>query len=99
MVGANASRMIPGSFGSIPTETTFGVQTRYDDIHLGLTDTVQRQFLSNVRSDYVREGSVGVYTQNVLHWTPWLRTIVGLREDFYTANVNSIFDPATPTPR
>lgn len=94
MIGANASRMFTGSFGAMPTETTFGFQTRYDDIKLGLTDTVQRQFLSNIRTDDVKEGSVGVYAQNVLHWTPWLRTVVGLREDLYTASVNSIFDPA-----
>jgi len=45
-------------------QTTFGVQTRYDDIDLALTDTFQRSFLSNVRSDRVGEGSVGVYAQN-----------------------------------
>ena len=49
----------------MPTETTFGVQTRYDDINLGLTDTVQRQFLANVRTDDVKEGSVGVYAENI----------------------------------
>ena len=94
LAGANASRTINGSFGSLPTETTFGVQTRYDDIDLSLTNTVARQFLSNTRSDHVNEGNVGIYAQNMSHWTPWLRTIVGLREDFYTANVNSFFDPA-----
>ncbi len=94
LVGANASRMIAGTFGARPTETTFGIQTRYDDINLGLTDTVQRQFLSNVRGDDVKEGSVGVYAENVLHWTNWLRTIVGWRGDLFTANVNSIYDPA-----
>ena len=67
-------------------ETTFGVQTRYDDIDLGLTDTFQRSFLSNVRSDKVDEASVGIYVQNTVHWTDWLRTTVGWRGDYYCAN-------------
>ena len=94
LAGANASRTINGSFGSLPTETTFGVQSWYNNIDLSLSNTVARQFLSYTRSDHVNEGTVGIYAQNVLHWTPWLRTIVGLREDFYTANVKSFFDPA-----
>jgi hypothetical protein len=38
---------------------------------------LRRQFLSPIRSDGVREGSVGVFAQNTLRWTEWLRTIVG----------------------
>jgi TonB dependent receptor/TonB-dependent Receptor Plug Domain len=94
LFGGNASRVINGAFGALPTETTFGIQTRYDDINLGLTDTVQRAFLSNVRSDHVDEGSVGIYGENVLHWTSWLRTVVGWRGDLYTASDDSIYDPA-----
>jgi outer membrane receptor protein involved in Fe transport len=92
MTGANASRTLDGSFSGLAMETTFGVQTRYDVIELGLTDTYQRSFLSNVRSDNVGEGSVGVYAQNTVHWTDWFRTTVGWRGDYYEATVNSIFD-------
>jgi hypothetical protein len=94
LVGGNASRMIAGALDALPMETTFGIQTRYDDIDLALTDTVARQFLSNVRSDGVKEGSVGIYGENVLHWTNWLRTVVGWRGDLFAANVNSIYDAA-----
>ena len=92
MAGANASRTLDGSFAGRPMQTTFGVQTRYDAIDLALTDTFQRSFLSNVRSDKVGEGSVGVYAQNTVQWTDWLRTTVGLRGDYYAASVNSIFN-------
>ena len=94
LVGGSVSRMIRGSVAGLPMETTFGLQTRYDNIDVALTDTVQRQFLSNVRTDGVKEGSAGIYAENVIHWTDWLRTIVGWRGDLYTANVNSIYDPA-----
>ena len=35
MAGGNASRTLNGSFAGRPMETTFGIQTRYDDIDLG----------------------------------------------------------------
>jgi outer membrane receptor protein involved in Fe transport len=92
MAGANASRTLDGSLAGRPMQTTFGVQTRYDDITLALTDTFQRSFLSNVRSDKVGEASIGVYAQNTVTWTDWLRTTVGWRGDYYDAHVNSIFD-------
>jgi outer membrane receptor protein involved in Fe transport len=92
MTGANASRTFNGTFAGRLMETTFGVQTRYDNIDLGLTDTFQRSFLSNVRSDKVQEASVGVYVQNTVHWTDWLRTTLGWRGDYYNANVDSLFD-------
>ena len=93
MAGANASRTLNGSFAGLPMQTTFGVQTRYDAINLALTDTFQRSFLANVRSDRVGEGSVGVYAQNTVRWTDWLRTTAGWRGDYYQARVDSIFDP------
>jgi hypothetical protein len=92
VTGANVSRTINGSFAGRPMETTFGIQTRYDTINLGLTDTFQRSFLSNVRSDIVGEGSVGIYAQNTVHWSDWLRTTVGVRGDYFAARVDSIFD-------
>ena len=92
MAGANASRTLTGAFAGRPTETTFGIQTRYDAINLALTDTYQRSFLSNVRSDRVGEGSVGVYVQNTVHWTDWLRTTLGWRGDYFDATVTSFFD-------
>jgi outer membrane receptor protein involved in Fe transport len=78
----------------MPMETEIGVQSRYDDIRLDLTNTVQRQFLSPIRSDSVQEGSVGIFAENTLHWTDWLRTIVGWRGDFYDTSVLSYFTPA-----
>jgi outer membrane receptor protein involved in Fe transport len=92
MTGGNASRTLDGSLAGRPMQTTFGVQTRYDDIALALTDTFQRSFLTNVRSDKVGEGSVGVYAESTVKWTDWLRTTAGWRGDYYQASVNSIFD-------
>ena len=92
--GVNASHIFKSQFAGLPMETEIGVQNRYDDIRLDLNNAVQRQFLSPIRSDAVREGSLGVFVQNTLHWTNWLRTIAGWRGDFYQTSVNSFFTPA-----
>ena len=92
MAGGNASRTLNGSFAGRPMQTTVGVQTRYDDIDLALSDTFQRSFLANLRSDKVGEGSIGVYAENTVKWTDWLRTTFGWRGDYYEAHVFSIFD-------
>ncbi len=92
MAGANASRTLNGSFAGRPMEATFGIQTRYDDIKLALTNTYQRTFLSTVRSDKVDEASVGVWAQNTVHWTDWLKTTLGWRGDYYDAKVISLFN-------
>jgi outer membrane receptor protein involved in Fe transport len=92
MAGANASRTCNGSFAGLPMQTSFGIQTRYDDISLALTDTYRRSFLGSIRSDKVQEASIGVYAQNTVRWTDWLRTTLGWRGDYYDATVTSIFD-------
>jgi len=92
--GFNASHTFKSQFAGLPMETEIGVQNRYDDIWLDLNNTVQRQFLSPIRSDAVQEGSVGIFVQNTLHWTDWLRTNAGWRGDFYQTSVNSVFTPA-----
>jgi len=92
--GAGASRTINGSLFDRPTETVFGVQSRYDDIDLALSNTVQRQFLSSTLADHVNEGNAGIYAENTVHWTDWLRTTAGWRGDYYAASINSMLQTA-----
>jgi hypothetical protein len=90
--GFNASRTYKYAYAGLPTETTIGIQTRYDAISLGLTDTYQRAFMANIRSDRVGEGSVGIYGENTIHWTKWFRTTLGWRGDYFEGTDNPIFD-------
>ena len=93
--GAGASRTIDGSLFGRPTETVFGVQTRYDDI-----DHRPEQHRSSASScrtsllDHVDEGNAGIYAENTVHWTDWLRTTAGWRGDYFAASVNSMLQPA-----
>ena len=92
--GGGVSRTLDGTLFNRPTQTVFGLQSRYDDINVGLSDTTHRLFLSNILFDDVKEGNVGIYAQNTTRWTDWFRTTAGWRGDYFWASVNSILQPA-----
>jgi outer membrane receptor protein involved in Fe transport len=92
--GAGASRTVNGALFNLPTETVYGFQSRYDDINVALTNTVQRQFLSSVLADHVAEANAGIYAENTVHWADWFKTTLGWRGDYYSAAVNSTLQPA-----
>ena len=92
--GGAVSRTFNGTLFSLPSQTVVGLQTRDDDINVGLTNTFRRQFLSNTLFDHVNEGNVGVYAENTTRWTDWWRTTLGLRGDYFAASVNSMLQPA-----
>lgn len=94
VAGANASHTFNGVVAGLPVQTEIGIQSRYDDIKVSLSNTVQRRFLSGTRDDRVKEASVGLFVQSTLHWTPWLRTTAGYRGDVYGATVESLLTPA-----
>ena len=92
--GGGISRTSEGTLLNMPSETVYGIQTRYDDINLGLTDTYRRVLLSNILADHVNEANVGIYAENTVRWTEWLKTTVGWRGDYFTASINSTLQQA-----
>ena len=89
LVGFNASHSFDARFAGIDTQTRVGLQTRADDIHVGLFRTLQRATLSTVREDNVREGNLGLWADTTARWTGWLRTTIGLRQDTFAGRVLS----------
>jgi outer membrane receptor protein involved in Fe transport len=89
IVGFHGHHTFKGRFGPFESETRVGIQGRFDDIEVGLSKTLQRATRSTVRLDKVQEDSIGVYWQNTTSWTNWFRTIVGLRTDWFWADVAS----------
>ncbi|MFO1108640.1 MAG: TonB-dependent receptor [Bradyrhizobium sp.] len=87
--GFDARHAFDWRFAGRETQTRVGVQSRYDDIHVGLFKTEQRSVFSTVRDDRVREGNVGIWTDSTTRWTDWLRTTAGIREDFFAGRVLS----------
>ena len=89
LVGGNASHTFKSTVWGRSMETEIGVQTRYDNISLGLENTLLRSTLSVVRHDDVKQASAALYVENRFRWTDWFRTSIGLRGDAYHVNVNS----------
>ena len=88
--GGEASHTWHSGLGGREMEHTGGVQLRNDDIpEVGLHNTVARQRLSTVRSDAVKQSSLGVYYMNSTPWTSWLRSLAGIRADAYRFRVES----------
>ncbi|HUK35825.1 MAG TPA: TonB-dependent receptor, partial [Vicinamibacterales bacterium] len=72
-------------------QNTYGVQIRNDDITtLGLYHTQARVRLDTRDQDAVLETTAGVYAQNEIQWSPWLRTMAGIRGDVARYRVDDI---------
>ncbi len=70
--------------------TTLGLQLRHDRLDpVGLYSTVARQRAASTQEITVRETSVALYAENQLQWTPWLRSVAGLRGDRFFFDVTS----------
>jgi len=86
--GGEAARSWILGLGGRETEATLGVQLRHDRIGtLGLYDTVARERTDTVREDRVRQTMLGIYGEAKTQWSPWLRSMAGLRLDEVRARV------------
>lgn len=76
-------------FGRDLTETV-GLQVRNDFIpEVALFKTREKNRVSTVRDDSVVESSIALFQRNEIKWTPWFRSIFGLRGDLYFFHVES----------
>ncbi len=76
IVGVNAQHAIRwADVNGAPVETRIGFQGRYDDIRLGLQESVRRQLYDTLSNNAVGEGSIGLWTDTAVRWTPWLKTV------------------------
>lgn len=71
------------------TSNRFGIELRVDDIdEVGLYQTQARSRLCVNRSDQVEQSSIGLFWENRTAWSERLRSVVGLRYDYYDFSVN-----------
>ena len=89
ILGLDASHSLPGTLLGRPLETRIGLQTRHDDIRLGLFRTEARNWLATVRADAVQQSSAGLWTDTTWRPTTWLRGTLGLRGDVAGGRVHS----------
>lgn len=82
VLGASASRAWNMKLGGRDTGFTLGAQWRHDRLApIGLYKTVQRERLATTKEDRVRQTHLGLHGDWATAWTPWLRTVAGLRTD------------------
>jgi outer membrane cobalamin receptor len=79
-----------GVWAGRTVEHTFGTEVRNDAIgNVGLYHTRQRQRLSTIREDSVRQTSGALLYANRYQWSPLVRTELGVRADLYHFRVDS----------
>ena len=90
IVGGNATHTQQVDALGVSHLVKVGSQTRVDLINgLGLYHTQARTRYETVREDRVHESGSGVFAEVESRWTPWFRSVLGVREDLYTFNVRS----------
>ncbi|MEI9983436.1 MAG: hypothetical protein WDN69_09655 [Aliidongia sp.] len=92
------------SLGGIQSDTTFGLQERYDTEYVDRRHTRDRVVLDYCNdgngdysvgdhactADLVNIDDTAPYVSNTTHWLRWLRTTIGVREDYATASDHSV---------
>jgi outer membrane receptor protein involved in Fe transport len=90
VTGGRATYTRIDRWGAREVQNTVGLQLRNDDITtVGLYHTQARKLLDTVSQDSVLETSAGGFAQNEVSWTPWLRTLAGVRVDGYRFGVDA----------
>ena len=65
---------------------TLGVQIQNDNIFNGLFTTTSRVRTATQRQDHITQSSIGIYSENHVHWNDWLRTVAALSGDYFRFN-------------
>jgi outer membrane receptor protein involved in Fe transport len=82
VTGGKVTHRRVGQWAGHSMQNTLGLQIRNDDIpNVALYHTDDRARLETRSQDAVIETTAGAFAQNELEWTPWLRTLAGLRVD------------------
>ena len=90
MTGFDVAHTWFGQLQGRAMNNAIGIQGRFDRIApLGLYATSQQRVLDTITESQVSEASAALWFQNTVQWTPWLRSIAGVRYDRYRFKVGS----------
>lgn len=91
--GGQASYQSDGSLGGLGMINRIGADLRLDKIdQVGLYRTVAQQRLGAIRDDRVDELSSAIYWENQLTLSSQLRSIIGVRYDYFDFDVDTAID-------
>ncbi|MGH9324271.1 MAG: TonB-dependent receptor [Vicinamibacteria bacterium] len=89
VAGVNIKHSWLSDWAGRSLENVAGFELRSDWIDNGLFSTRERVRLSTTRKDDISQLGGGPYFENRIRWSDWLRTVAGVRADFYRVNVSS----------
>jgi len=85
--GASAHYECATDFRGIRSQNEAGLDLRNDNIKLGLYNTDERVNYETIALNHIVESSGAPFVQNTTEWTPWLKTVLAFRQDFYLIQV------------
>ena len=88
VLGFKGSYHFQRQWAGLTFDTTLGTQMRSDIIDNALRYDKARERLTDVVNASIREGSIGVYAQEDITFTPWLRAVLGARADYFGFDVD-----------
>ncbi|MDN3922140.1 TonB-dependent receptor [Roseateles violae] len=90
LLGGEASRRWQFEWRGLHQQFSLGAQFRHDGLSpVGLYATEARRRLATRQESELRQTSAGVHAELSSGWTPWLRSVVGLRGDAARFKVHS----------
>jgi outer membrane receptor protein involved in Fe transport len=90
VAGVAASRRWRSTLAGRDTTHTLGLQLRHDRLApVGLYRTIERRRIATTQESRVRQSSVALHAESATGWTPWLRSVAGLRADHFRFDVQS----------
>jgi hypothetical protein len=94
MVGGQALHGWQHALLGKDSTTEVGLLVRHDHINVGLFDSEARVPFGTRSNDRVGETALGAWLQNTTTWRPWFRTLLGVRADRVTMDVDALQAPA-----
>ncbi len=89
VTGGHATYSFSAPIGSIPNDISIGALTRYDLLGVGRAPSIDQvpqptgtDPVSFSDDDHVFLFAGGAFFQATTRWTPWFRSIIGLRDDY-----------------
>jgi outer membrane receptor protein involved in Fe transport len=92
VLGNSVDFTLPGTVGGFKNEFMVGGLTRYDTLNVGRLPSMGQVALNSAQTandpasfsnnDNVNLFAGALYVQTTTHWTPWFRTVFGLRNDY-----------------
>lgn len=94
VTGANLSHTWKSDLLGDRALNTVGIQIRHDNIpHAEILATTEGVPYDTLHSSSIRETDTGVFFQNEVKWSEKIRTVLGLRGEFYDTNVTNNLVP------